>query len=122
MRCCSAASQSSYDSTTGQSIWSDEYRWDTSALTSGTYQIRVTPKDGRGNVGASVESIEFDLATLTVTNTNDSGSGSLREAMLIANASPGLDTVAFNIDGPCPHLIQPLTDLPFITDAMIIVY
>jgi hypothetical protein len=36
-------------------------------------------------------------ATYTVTNTNDSGSGSLRQAIIDANNTPGQDTIAFNI-------------------------
>ena len=38
-------------------------------------------------------------ATFTVTNTDDTGPGSLRQAILDANAAPGLDTIAFNIPG-----------------------
>ncbi|HEV3119327.1 MAG TPA: hypothetical protein VGY58_19890, partial [Gemmataceae bacterium] len=34
-------------------------------------------------------------STFIVTNTNDSGAGSLRQAILAANANPGLDTVSF---------------------------
>ena len=37
------------------------------------------------------------LATYTVTNTNDSGAGSLRQAILDANANAGVDTIEFNI-------------------------
>ncbi|MEW6211436.1 MAG: FG-GAP-like repeat-containing protein [Acidobacteriota bacterium] len=41
------------------------------------------------------------MATFTVTNTNDSGPGSLRQAILDANNNPGLDTITFNIaSGP----------------------
>jgi len=36
------------------------------------------------------------LSTFTVTNTADSGAGSLRQAVLNANASPGADTVSFD--------------------------
>lgn len=36
-------------------------------------------------------------STFTVTNTADSGPGSLRQAILDANGSSGLDTIAFNI-------------------------
>ena len=37
------------------------------------------------------------LATLTVTSPSDSGSGSLREAVDIANASVGHDTIVFDV-------------------------
>ena len=57
-------------------------------------------------------------ATLTVTNTNDSGAGSLRQAILDANdevANPGHDTISFNISGGGPHTIAPISALPTIT-------
>jgi hypothetical protein len=38
-------------------------------------------------------------ATFTVTNTNDAGAGSLRQAILDANGAAGLDTIAFNVSG-----------------------
>src|SRR5581483_11026436 len=60
-------------------------------------------------------------ATFTVTNTNDSGAGSLRQALLDANAAPGLDTIAFNIPGTGVHTITtPTTDLPDITSPVLI--
>lgn len=59
-------------------------------------------------------------ATFTVTNTNDAGPGSLRQAILDANASAGLDTIDFNIPGAGPHTIRPASDLPTITDSVII--
>ena len=40
---------------------------------------------------------EHALATYTVTNTNNSGAGSLRQAILDANANAGTDTIVFNI-------------------------
>jgi len=64
--------------------------------------------------------------TFTVTNTNDSGTGSLRQAIESANLDYGLDIIAFNIQawgrqrGLSPHTIQPLTPLPHITDPVII--
>jgi parallel beta-helix repeat protein len=51
-------------------------------------------------------------ATFTVTNTNDSGGGSLRQAILDANTNGGADTIDFNIPGTGPFLILPLTILP----------
>jgi titin len=59
-------------------------------------------------------------ATITVLNTLDSGAGSLRQAILSANANPGPDTINFNIPGAGSHLISPTTALPTITDAVTI--
>jgi hypothetical protein len=51
-------------------------------------------------------------ATRVVTNANDTGPGSLRQAILDANAGPGDDVITFDIPGPGPHTIVPLTPLP----------
>ena len=59
-------------------------------------------------------------ATFTVTNTNDSGAGSLRQAILDANGALGTDTIAFNIPGAGVHTIAPATFLPAITDPVIL--
>src|SRR5438445_8411434 len=58
--------------------------------------------------------------TLTVTNTNDSGAGSLRQAIIDANANPGADLINFNIPGAGAHTITLLSDLPEITDPVTI--
>ncbi|GJL59178.1 MAG: hypothetical protein NPIRA03_20350 [Nitrospirales bacterium] len=42
---------------------------------------------------ATQEAWEGVLATFTVTNTNDAGAGSLRQAIIDANAAPGTDTI-----------------------------
>ncbi len=55
-------------------------------------------------------------AVFTVTNTNDSGAGSLRQAILDANANPGADTITFNIPGPGIRTISLLSVLPPLTD------
>jgi len=65
-------------------------------------------------------------ATFTVTTTADSGPGSLRQAILDANANAGADTIVFAIpsnqcssfDGTCA--IVPISSLPGITDAVTI--
>ncbi|MDB9313625.1 S8 family serine peptidase [Spirulina sp. CS-785/01] len=63
-----------------------------------------------------------------VTNTNDSGAGSLRAVLEWANANPGTDLISFNIPTTDPgynattntFTIQPLSALPKITDAIIL--
>jgi hypothetical protein len=67
------------------------------------------------------------LSTFAVVNTNDGGMGSLRQALLDANAhanslNPGnvADDIDFNISGNSVHTIQPTSALPAITDPVII--
>ena len=56
------------------------------------------------------------LSTTLVTNTNDSGDGSLRNAITLADAvTSGIDTIDFAIPGTGVHTIAPLSDLPAIT-------
>jgi hypothetical protein len=59
-------------------------------------------------------------ATFTVTTTADSGAGSLRQAILDANANPGADVIAFDIPGAGVHTLTPATNLPSILDAVLI--
>jgi titin len=59
-------------------------------------------------------------AIYTVTNVADSGTGSLRQAMLNANGNLGLDTITFNVAGTGPFTIIPASALPTITDPVII--
>ena len=60
------------------------------------------------------------MTIFTVTNTDDSGPGSLRQAILDANDNPGLDTIAFNIKNGGLQIIHPTSPLPDITDPVII--
>lgn len=67
----------------------------------------------------------FDLntppvATFTVTNTNDSGTGSLRQAISDANNTRDRDKIVFNIPGTGPHTISPTSPLPPIIHPLII--
>jgi hypothetical protein len=59
-------------------------------------------------------------ATFTVVNTNDSGAGSLRQAIIDANTNPGTDIIDFNIPGAGVKTITPATALPIITEAVLI--
>jgi titin len=55
-------------------------------------------------------------ATWSVTNTADSGAGSLRQAIVSANTNPGPDTIIFSIPGSGVKIIMPFTALPPIND------
>jgi hypothetical protein len=57
--------------------------------------------------------------TFVVTNTNDSGPGSLRQAILDANANPGSDLITFNI-GSGLKTITLASKLPEISDPVVI--
>lgn len=63
-----------------------------------------------------------DAAGLVVTNTNDSGAGSLRQAILDANAngSAVTDTITFNIPGGGVKTITPASALPDIKTPTLI--
>lgn len=65
----------------------------------------------------SVEVLECRelLATFAVTNLNDAGAGSLRQAILLADAVPGFDTISFAVTGTVR--VGP-TSLPAITDPV----
>jgi CSLREA domain-containing protein len=56
----------------------------------------------------------------TVVNTNDSGQGSLRQAILTADTNAGADVIDFAIPGAGVHTIHLLTELPTITDTVTI--
>lgn len=53
-------------------------------------------------------------ATFQVTNTNDSGAGSLRQAITDANTTPGADEVTFTVNGT----VALLSSLPSITEQI----
>src|SRR5258708_4650635 len=54
-----------------------------------------------------------------VTNTSDTGAGSLRQAILDANANPGADSITFSI-GAGLQTIAPTSSLPDISDPVVI--
>lgn len=62
------------------------------------------------------ETVISNAAVLSVTDPNDSGPGTLREAIITANASPGAQLITFNIPGSCPQSIFLQSPLPSLTD------
>ncbi|QEH36898.1 3-dehydroshikimate dehydratase [Aquisphaera giovannonii] len=87
----------------------------------GTDSFTYKDKLGGASAFATVR-ITVAPKTFVVTNTNDSGPGSLRQAILDADlatsASP--DTILFALPGTGPFLIQPISPLPAITHATIL--
>ena len=59
--------------------------------------------------------------TFTVTNTADSGLGSLRWAITNANANPGTNTINFQINGAAPYSIALLSALPSVSNPWTII-
>ncbi len=61
----------------------------------------------------------LSAATFTVSNTNVTGTGSLQQALLDANAATGPDTIVFAIPGDGPHVISPTPaePLPWLTNS-----
>ena len=69
-----------------------------------------------------VEDYEVAISgcSTSVTNTADSGAGTLRDAILCSEFTPGVQTIDFNIPGAGTHAIAPLSPLPAVTDPAII--
>ena len=101
------------------------------ASTSGNvFRTARSARPGRGRSGKEPDTtVAQESATrvnkvtsplvFTVTNTNDSGAGSLRQAILDANSMGG-GTIEFNIPNGGVHTISPVTALPTITQSVTI--
>jgi hypothetical protein len=88
--------------------------------TDGTFafDVRVTDAMNPAQTDEGSFTIVIDPEGLVVTNTNDSGPGSLRQAILDANAAPGPDEIGFSIPGAGPHAISLASALPQITQPL----
>jgi len=69
---------------------------------------------------AIVQTTPSALTTFTVVNGSDSGVGSLRQAILDANAAPDTNLIRFDTIYASKVWIQPITELPAITEPVII--
>ncbi|MCB0553995.1 MAG: fibronectin type III domain-containing protein, partial [Phaeodactylibacter sp.] len=85
------------------------------------FKVRSLCSGGSGDFSsqACFMTEQNNACSTLVTNTNDSGAGSLREAINCANANPGPDLITFNIPGSGPFVIQlaPGSQLPTLTDG-----
>ena len=82
--------------------------------------VTATFTDSNGNTSEFSNAV-FIGDPFLVTNTDDTGSGSLRQAILNSNTIlgiPGVHTIHFAIPGSGVHTITPATPLPQITHAV----
>src|SRR6185369_5191626 len=92
------------------------------AINAGTATGALTT-DQRGVArpqGAAVDIGAVEFASLIVTNVNDAGAGSLRQAITDANANAGVNDSSFNLPAG-PQTINLAGALPDITDSITIV-
>jgi hypothetical protein len=88
--------------------------------------MKLQGKFSNGLVRLAIVSAFFIFAsvaqanTFVVTNVNNSGPGSLAQAILDTNANPGPDMITFNIPGSGIQTISPASPLPSITDPVTI--
>ena len=92
-------------------------------VAAGHFVTATANAQGRTSEFSGCVEVDPASASPVVINTNDSGPGSLRQAMIDANTAPGTQTITFNIAGASPAtpaLIQALSSLPTITQSVII--
>lgn len=70
--------------------------------------------------GPQTANFTANQQNFVVTNADNHGTGSLREAITNTNATPGVDNIVFNIPGSGVKVINLLTALPAITEAVVI--
>ena len=115
------------DGTDGTGSWSLSVASDESGR-----QITATMSDLFGNTSefSSCVLVTGDTRSFTVNTTDDHdlpggctvSDCALREAIHASNATPGVDTITFDISGPAPHVIEVSSEspLPTIIDPVVI--
>ena len=91
-----------------------------------TFTLNLSDPTGGAELYADEKSATVNIAniytvnTYTVTNTNNSGPGSLRQAIIDSNRFSGDGSINFDIGGGGVQTIKPVTTLPTITEAVTI--
>jgi hypothetical protein len=91
-------------------------------------EVSLQPGNGYALTTLNTASLIIGDRSLIVTNTNDSGVGSLRQVINTANQVAGTDIITFNIPQTDPSFnpntgtfsIRPISPLPSVTDAAIL--
>ncbi|MEO1367712.1 MAG: hypothetical protein AAFX50_11090, partial [Acidobacteriota bacterium] len=78
----------------------------------------ATATDAGGNTSEFSNPVEVNA--FLVSTVADSGVGSLRQAITNANAATGESWITFSIPGDGPHVMAPATELPSITQPLMI--
>jgi titin len=80
------------------------------------------PRQARPSYRPHLDTLEGRVvpSTFLVTNTNDAGAGSFRQAILDANATPGTNEIDFAIGDGGAQVIRPTSDLPGVGHSVII--
>jgi CSLREA domain-containing protein/uncharacterized repeat protein (TIGR02543 family) len=94
----------------------------------GNYTWKVQAANSTGTGPWSAETAFSVESLLIIVNTTDdaddgicnSSHCSLREAINLSNVDPTRAVITFDIPGPAPHRIQPTSELPAITDPVVI--
>ena len=78
--------------------------------------------DNWNNAEATDEFVPCEIvgSNFPVTSVDNSGPGTLRQAIADANTNPGKDTITFSLGDPTSLSIAPSTPLPLITDPVVI--
>jgi photosystem II stability/assembly factor-like uncharacterized protein len=89
-------------------------------VTTGALVFSFNPSSPTVNNLSSDQTVNFTAMRqdIMVNNTNDAGGNSLREAITLANATPGKDRITFNIPGAGVHTITLNTVLPDIVEPV----
>ena len=98
------------------------YKWTVPNEPSANCLVKIS--DATNGSPSDVSDAKFEIGYMTmtfvVTNTNDNGAGSFRQMLIDANNNLGKDTIYFNIPGNTKHTISPASQLPVITDPVVI--
>ncbi|HXI94070.1 MAG TPA: C25 family cysteine peptidase, partial [Blastocatellia bacterium] len=125
---------SAYVFTRSGTVWSQQQKLlasDGSAVDTFGFSVAISqhhlvvgaPGDTIGanqDQGSAYVFVESSPAPIVVTNTNDSGAGSLRQAITTANSTSGFDLITFNIPGSGVKTIALASPLPAINDQVTI--
>ena len=87
----------------------------TSTNTAAVDEQRTDPVAANNSASTTTTVVTDGPATFFVISTGDCGPGTLRQAIVDANAHAGPDTIRFNIAGAGVHTIAPATNFPTIT-------